>query len=63
MASPGKRRGVCGHAIDGYDQHSHCAHCQEKKKATDPCVQKQVHLGRLHMRPIQWDLKKNLRVT
>ena len=148
MASPGQRRGVCGHAMAGFDQHAHCARCRDKKKGSDPCVkgnicpscnilteeqklrlatpvekselepkqvfefvgyqfdlqsgrvrptpdrwralqgkiqtllslpacpvrqfmsliglltatEKQVHLGRLHMRPIQWHLKNNWRV-
>ena len=26
-------------------------------------TEKQVHLGRLHLRPIQWHLKSNWRVT
>ena len=37
MASPGQRRGVCGHAMAGFVQHTHCAHCREKK-GSDPCV-------------------------
>ena len=38
MASPGQRRGVCGHAMAGFDQHAHCARCRDKKKGSDPCV-------------------------
>ena len=41
MASPGQCRGVCGHAMAGYDQHVHCARCRDKKKGTDPCVKNQ----------------------
>ena len=41
MASPGQHRGVCGHAMAGYDQHAHCACCRDKKKGTDPCVKNQ----------------------
>ena len=42
MASPGQRRGVCGHAMAGFDQHAHCAHCRDKKKGTDPCIKGNV---------------------
>ena len=42
MASPGQRRGVCGHAMAGFDQHAHCARCREKKKGTDPCIKGNV---------------------
>ena len=43
MASPGQRRGVCGSAMAGYDQHAHCARCRDKKKGTDPCVKNQPY--------------------
>ena len=39
MASPGQRRGVCGHAMAGFDKH---AHCRDKKKETDPCIKGNV---------------------
>ena len=42
MASPGQRRGVCGHAMAGFDKHAHCARCRDKKKGTDPCVKGNV---------------------
>ena len=42
MASPGERRGVCGHAMAGFDQHAHCARCRDKKKGTDPCIKGNV---------------------
>ena len=42
MASPGQRRGVCGHAMAGFDQHAHCARCRDKKKGTDPCIKGNV---------------------
>ena len=42
MASPGQRRGVCGHAIPGFDNHAHCARCGDKKRGTDPCIKGNV---------------------
>ena len=42
MASPGQRRGVCAHAMAGFDQHAHCACCQDKKKGTNPCIKGNV---------------------
>ena len=42
MASPGLTRGVCGHAMAGFDQHAHCARCRDKKKGTDPCIKGNV---------------------
>ena len=42
MASPGQRRGVCGHAMAGFDQHAHCTRCRDKKKGTDPCIKGNV---------------------
>ena len=41
MAS-GQRRGVCGHAMAGFNQHAHCARCWDKKKGTDPCIKGNV---------------------
>ena len=38
MASPGQRRGNCGHIMAGFDQHEKCAHCRDKKVGSDPCV-------------------------
>ena len=42
MASPGQRRGLCGHLMAGYDKHSFCARCRDKKKGSDPCVKDEV---------------------
>ena len=42
MASPGQRRGVCGHAMAGFDPHAHFARCRDKKKGTDPCIKGNV---------------------
>ena len=39
MASPGQRRGKCGHAIALFDTHTHCARCREKGKGQDFCVE------------------------
>ena len=39
MASPGQRRGKCGHAMALFDTHSHCARCREKGKGQDFCVE------------------------
>ena len=38
MASPGQRRGNCGHIMAGFDGHKKCARCREKKLGDDPCV-------------------------
>ena len=42
MASPGQRRGNCGHIMAGFDGHKNCARCREKKLGDDPCVKDQV---------------------
>ena len=40
MSSPSQRRGSCGHMMAGFDLHSVCACCRDKKKGQDPCVEK-----------------------
>ena len=40
MASPGQRRGTCGHAMALFDSHTNCVRCREKGVGTDPCVEK-----------------------
>ena len=39
MASPGQKRGTCGHIVALIDAHSKCARCHEKGLGTDNCVQ------------------------
>ena len=39
MSSPSQRRGGCGHMMAGFDQHSVCARCRDRKKGSDPCVE------------------------
>ena len=39
MASPGQKKGACGHIMASFDKHSRCAHCREKGHGDDPCVQ------------------------
>ena len=38
MASPGQKRGSCGHAMAGFDGHAFCARCREKGKGEKPCI-------------------------
>ena len=38
MASPGQTRGQCGYLMAGFDTHTVCARCRDKKKGEDPCV-------------------------
>ena len=38
MSSPSQRRGGCGHMMAGFDHHSVCARCHDKKKGSDPCI-------------------------
>ena len=38
MSSPSQRRGGCGHMMAGFDLHSVCACCRDKKKGSDPCI-------------------------
>ena len=38
MTSPGQTRGQCGHLMAGYDTHTVCARCRDKKKGQDPCI-------------------------
>ena len=40
MSSPSQRHGGCGHMMAGFDPHSYCAWCRDKKKGQDPCVEK-----------------------
>ena len=40
MSSPSQRRGSCGHMMAGFDFHTVCASCRDKKKGQDPCVEK-----------------------
>ena len=40
MASPGQKRGGCGHLMDGFDTHSCCVRCYDKGTGPDPCVEK-----------------------
>ena len=40
MASPGQRKGVCGHIVASFDQHSRCARCWDKEHGDDTCVKK-----------------------
>ena len=39
MSSPSQRRGGCGHMMAGFDLHSVCALCRDKKKGSDPCIE------------------------
>ena len=41
MSSPSQRRGSCGHMMVGFDSHTVCARCHDKKKGQDPCVEKE----------------------
>ena len=38
MSSPGQKRGNCGHAMAGFDEHSFCARCREKGKGEEACI-------------------------
>ena len=38
MSLPSQRRGGCGHMMAGFDLHSVCARCRDKKKGSDPCI-------------------------
>ena len=40
MASPGQRRGTCGHIMALFDSHSKCVRCRDKGLGKDPCVEK-----------------------
>ena len=40
MASPGQRRGTCGHAMAMFDSHTKCAYCRDKGIGQDACVEK-----------------------
>ena len=40
MASPGQRKGACGHIMASFDQHSRCACCRDKGHGDDACVKK-----------------------
>ena len=41
MSSPSQQRGSCGHMMAGYDSHTVCARCRDKKKGKDLCVEKE----------------------
>ena len=38
MASPGQRKGACGHIMASFDKHSRCARCRDKGLGDDPCI-------------------------
>ena len=40
MASPGQKKGSCGHIMALFDAHSKCVRCREKGIGQDPCVEK-----------------------
>ena len=40
MASPGQKRGSCGHVMALFDLHLKCARCRDKGIGDDPCVKK-----------------------
>ena len=40
MASPGQRKGACGHIMASFDKHSRCAQCRDKNLGDDPCIRK-----------------------
>ena len=40
MATPGQRKGACGHIMASFDSHSRCARCRDKGLGEDPCVKK-----------------------
>ena len=40
MSSPSQRLGGRGHKMAGFDLHSLCACCRDKKRGKDPCVEK-----------------------
>ena len=40
MASLGQKHGGCGHLMAGFDTHSFCARCRDKRKSPDPCIYK-----------------------
>ena len=40
MASPGQRRGSCGHAMALFDSHTKYARCREKGIGKDACCEK-----------------------
>ena len=40
MAFPRHKRGACGHLMAAFDQHTHCARCDDKGQVVDPCVLK-----------------------
>ena len=39
MSSPSQCRGGCGHLMAGFDLHSVCARCRDKKKGSDPYIE------------------------
>ena len=40
MASPGQRKGACGHIIASFDKHSRCARCRDKGLGEDAFAKK-----------------------
>ena len=39
MSSPSQRQGGCGHMMAGFDHHSVCVRCRDKKKGSDPRIE------------------------
>ena len=71
MSSPSQRRGSCGHMMAGYDSHTFCARCRDKKNGKDPCVEKEgadcLHCNALtpeqlvHLSTPSYQIKKETR--
>ena len=40
MASPGQRKGACGHIMASFDRNLRCARCRDKGLGDDPCISK-----------------------
>ena len=40
MASPGQRKGACGHIMASFDKHSRCSRCRDKGLGEDLCIKK-----------------------
>ena len=63
MSSPGQKRGSCGHAVASFNGHLYCAHCRDRSKDKDTCVESKALTPeqRAQLATLSYKLKKEKR--
>ena len=60
LASPGQKRGACGHAMASFDGHLFCACCRDKSEGKDTCVEKKDSSECVHCNALTPEQKAQL---